>query len=126
MSYNYESIPADTRSAIDNVLNLDNDTKKAMAKLWRLYLRLYEHDSDQSIEEMETFIQELYNMSNHTQESMLNAINQKINDLEREINGNDFNGRGGIKKRKTGKKRKRTTKKTSKKRRRRNTNKRRL
>ena len=43
-------------------------------------------------------------------ETMLNAINQKINDLEREINGNDFNWRVGIKKSKTGKKRKRTTK----------------
>ena len=122
---NQQPIPIHILNAI-NFLRLDDKAREKINDLWRLYLRLYEHDSDQSIEEMETFIQELYNMSNHTQESMLNAINQKINDLEREINGNDFNGRGGIKKRKTGKKRKRTTKKTSKKRRRRNTNKRRL
>ena len=109
-----QPIPIHILNAI-NFLRLDDKAREKINDLWRLYLRLYEHDSDQSIEEMETFIQELYNMSNHTQESMLNAINQKINDLEREINGNDFNGRGGIKKRKTGKKRKRTTKKTSKK-----------
>ena len=97
-----------------NFLRLDDKAREKINDLWRLYLRLYEHDSDQCVEEMETFIQELYNMSNRTQPSMLNAINQKINSVEREINGNVFNG--GLKKRKTGKKRKRTTYKTTKKR----------
>ncbi len=109
---NQQRIPITILNAI-NFLRLDDKAREKINDLWRLYLRLYEHDSDQSVEEMETFIQELYNMSNRTQQSLLNAINQKINDVDREINGNDFNGRGGIKIRK---KRKRTTKKTSKKR----------
>jgi hypothetical protein len=109
---NQQPIPIHILNAI-NFLRLDDKAREKINDLWRLYLRLYEHDSDQSVEEMETFIQELYNMSNRTQQSMLNAINQKINDVEGEINGNVFNGRGGIKKRK---KRKRTNKKTSKKR----------
>jgi hypothetical protein len=112
---NQQRIPITILNAI-NFLRLDDKAREKINDLWRLYLRLYEHDSDQSVEEIETFIQELYNMSNRTQQSMLNAINQKINSVEREINGNVFNGRGGIKKRKTGKKRKRTNKKTSKKR----------
>ena len=121
---NQQPIPIHILNAI-NVLPLDDKAREKINDLWRLYLRLYEHDSDQSIEEMETFIQELYNMSNHTQESMLNAINQKINSVEREINGNVFNGGVILKKRK---KRKRTFRKTSKKRSKtiKNTNKRRL
>ena len=124
---NQQRIPITILNAI-NFLRLDDKAREKINDLWRLYLRLYEHDSDQSVEEIETFIQELYNMSNRTQQLMLNAINQKINSVEREINENVFNGRGGIKKRKTGKKRKRTTKKTSKKRSRttKNTNKRRF
>lgn len=58
MSYNYESIPADTRSAIDNVLNLDNDTKKAMAKLWRLYLRVNHGDTEYAEQELQNFANE--------------------------------------------------------------------
>lgn len=121
---NQQPIPIHILNAI-NFLRLDDESIKKINDLWRLYLRLYEHDSDQSIEEMETFIQELYNMSNHTPESMLNAINQKINSVEREINGNVFNGGVILKKRK---KRKRTFRKTSKKRSKtiKNTNKRRL
>jgi hypothetical protein len=112
---NQQRIPITILNAI-NFLRLDDKAREKINDLWRLYLRLYEHDSDQSVEEIETFIQELYNMSNRTQQSMLNAINQKINSVEREINGNVFNGGVILKKRKTGKKRKRITKKTSKKR----------
>ena len=114
---NQQRIPITILNAI-NLLRLDDKAREKINDLWRLYLRLYEDDSAQSVEEIEMFIQELYNMSNRTQQLMLNAINQKINSVEREINGNVFNGRGGIKKRKTGKKRKRTNKKTSKKRKR--------
>ena len=103
MSYNYESIPADTRSVIDNVLNLDDDTKKAMAKLWRLYLRVNHGDTEYAEQELQNFANEL---QNRNQDSMLNAINQKITQIQQEEGIVNF---GGLKKRKTGKKRKRNS-----------------
>jgi thioredoxin-like negative regulator of GroEL len=109
MSYNYESIPADTRSAIDNVLNLDNDTKKAMAKLWRLYLRVNHGDTEYAEQELQNFANEL---QNRNQDSMLNAINQKITQIQQEEGIVNF---GGLKRRKTGKKRKRNSRVASRK-----------
>jgi DNA phosphorothioation-dependent restriction protein DptG len=111
---NYESIPADIRSAIDNFLNLGDEQKNAMINLWSLYLRVNNEDHEDAERELENFVNELYNMPNRTQDSMLDAINEKIVDIQRELNGNTFNG--GLKRRKTGKKRKRTTKKTTNKR----------
>ena len=122
---NYESIPVDTRNIIEDGLHLNDNSKNALGRLWGLYLRVNHGESDPAEGELQNFLNSLQQYIGQP-EIMLNVIDQKINDLEREINGNDFNGRGGIKKRKTGKKRKRTTKKTSKKRRRRNTTKRRL
>jgi len=118
MSYNYESIPADTRGVIDNVLNLDDDTKKAMAKLWRLYLRVNHEDAEYAEQDLQNFVNELHN---RTQDSMLTAINQKIAQIQQEEGITAF----GLKKRKTGKKRKRnsrlgTRKSRGKKRKRRN------
>jgi len=118
MSYNYESIPADTRSVIDNVLNLDDDTKKAMAKLWRLYLRVNHEDAEYAEQDLQNFVNELHN---RTQDSMLTAINQKIAQIQQEEGITAF----GLKRRKTGKKRKRnsglgTRKSRGKKRKRRN------
>ena len=118
MSYNYESIPADTRSVIDNVLNLDDDTKKAMAKLWRLYLRVNHEDAEYAEQDLQNFVNELHN---RTQDSMLTAINQKISQIQQEEGITAF----GLKRRKTGKKRKRnsglgTRKSRGKKRKRRN------
>ena len=118
MSYNYESIPADTRGVIDNVLNLDDDTKKAMAKLWRLYLRVNHEDAEYAEQDLQNFVNELHN---RTQDSMLTAINQKIAQIQQEEGITAF----GLKRRKTGKKRKRnsglgTRKSRGKKRKRRN------
>jgi hypothetical protein len=50
-------------------------------------------------------------MPNRTQESILNAINEKIADIQQEEGITAF----GLKRRKTGKKRKRATMKTSRK-----------
>jgi hypothetical protein len=112
---NYESIPVDTRIIIEDHLRLNDNLKNAVGRLWGLYLRVNHGESDPAEQELQNFLNSLQYIGQ--QETMLNAINQEINNLERENNGNVFNGRGGIKKRKTGKKRKRTTKKTSKKRR---------
>lgn len=112
MSYNYESIPADTRSAIDNFLNLDDDTKKAMAKLWRLYLRVNHGDTEHAEQDLQNFVNELHN---RTHDSMLNAINQKIAQIQQEEGITAF----GLKRRKTGKKRKRNSRVASRKKRKR-------
>ena len=105
--------PIEILNAI-NLLKFDNEPRKKINELWNLYLRLYQHDPDQCVEEMETVLQEIYNDRPHTQRKFINAINQKINSVEREISGDIFNG--GLKRRKTSKKRKRTTNKTSNKR----------
>jgi|LakMenE01Jun11ns_1017448.scaffolds.fasta_scaffold9922025_4 hypothetical protein len=118
MTYNYDSIPADTRGAIDNNLNLDDNNKKAMAKLWRLYLRVNTYDTENAEEDLQNFINELYHIPNHTQESMLNAINEKIAHIQQEEGITAF-GLKKSKKGKTGKKRKRGAMKTSRKKRKR-------
>jgi hypothetical protein len=115
MSYNYDSIPADTRGAIDNNLNLNDDNKKAMAKLWRLYLRVNHGDTEYAEQDLQNFVNELQNRS---QDSMLNAINEKIADIQQEEGITAF-GLKKSKKGKTGKKRKRSTSKTSRKKRKR-------
>jgi hypothetical protein len=112
---NYESIPVGTRIIIQDHLHLNDNLKNAVGRLWGLYLRVNTYDTENAEGELQNFLNTLQQYIGQP-EIMLNAINQKINDVDREINGNDFNGRGGIKIRKTGKKRKRTTKKTSKKR----------
>ena len=109
MSYNYDSIPADTRGAIDNNLNLNDDNKKAMAKLWRLYLRVNHGDTEYAEQELQNFANEL---QNRNQDSMLNAINQKITQIQQEEGIVNF---GGLKRRKTGKKRKRNSRVASRK-----------
>lgn len=115
MSYNYDSIPVDTRGAIDNNLNLNDDNKKAMAKLWRLYLRVNHGDTEYAEQDLQNFVNELQNRS---QDSMLNAINEKIADIQQEEGITAF-GLKKSKKGKTGKKRKRSTSKTSRKKRKR-------
>ena len=112
---NYNSIPTDTRTAIDDVLNLNDDNKKAMTKLWRLYLRVNTYDTENAEQDLQNFVNELQNRS---QDSILDAINQKIYEIQREENITAF-GLKKSKKRKTGKKRKRITTKTSRKKRKR-------
>ena len=112
---NYESIPVDTRNIIEDGLHLNDNSKNAIGRLWGLYLRVNTYDTENAERELQNFLNTLQQYIGQP-ETMLNVIDQKINDVERENNGNTFNGGVGLKKRKTGKKRKRTTRKTSKKR----------
>lgn len=109
---NYESIPVGTRDIIEDGLHLNDNLKNAVVRLWGLYLRVNTYHTENAEQELQNFLNSLQQYIGQP-EIMLNMINQKISDVDRENNGNDFNGRGGIKIRK---KRKRTTKKTSKKR----------
>jgi len=111
---NYESIPVDTRTAIDTLIQNDNN-KKAITKLWRLYLRVNHGDTEYAEQDLQNFVNELQNLN---QESMLNAINEKIAHIQQEEGITAF-GLKTRKKGKTGKKRKRGTMKTSRKKRKR-------
>jgi len=106
------SIPNDLSDFMSSELRLDNNVKNAITRLWRLYLRIYQHDPEQAEQELESFLQELYHMDNRTQERMLNATNEKITDIHREEGITGL----GLKRRKTGKKRRRSSRKTNKKR----------
>ena len=114
MSSNYDSIPVDTRTVIDD-LNLNDNNKNAIGRLWKLYLRVNHGDTEYAEQDLQDFVNELQNRS---QESMLNAINQKIYEIQREENMTAY-GLKKNKKGKTGKKRKRSTMKTSRKKRKR-------
>ena len=114
MSSNYDSIPVDTRTVIDD-LNLNDNNKNAIGRLWKLYLRVNHGDTEYAEQDLQHFVNEL---QNRNQESMLNAINEKIAQIHQEENMTAF----GLKRRKTGKKRKRATVKTSRKKRKRRKN----
>ena len=114
MSSNYDSIPVDTRTVIDD-LNLNDNNKNAIGRLWKLYLRVNHGDTEYAEQDLQHFVNEL---QNRNQESMLNAINEKIAHIHQEENMTAF----GLKRRKTGKKRKRATVKTSRKKRKRRKN----
>ena len=111
---NYESIPADTRTAIDTLIHNDN-SKNAIGRLWKLYLRVNTYDTENAEQDLQNFVNELQNLN---QESMLNAINEKIAHIQQEEGITAF-GLKKSKKGKTGKKRKRGTMKTSRKKRKR-------
>ncbi len=114
MSSNYDSIPATTRNVIDTIIHNDNN-KNAIGRLWRLYLRVNNGDTEYAEQDLQNFVNELQNL---TQNSMLDAINQKIYEIQREENMTAY-GLKKNKKGKTGKKRKRATMKTSRKKRKR-------
>jgi len=114
---NYESIPADTRTAIDTLIHNDN-SKNAIGRLWKLYLRVNTYDTEHAEQDLQDFVNDLYNMPNRTQESILNAINEKIAHIQQEEGITAF-GLKKSKKGKTGKKRKRGSMKTSRKKRKR-------
>ena len=114
MSSNYDSIPATTRNVIDTFIHNDNN-KNAIGRLWRLYLRVNHGDTEYAEQDLQNFVNELQNRS---QDSMLNAINEKIADIQQEEGITAF-GLKKSKKGKTGKKRKRSTSKTSRKKRKR-------
>ncbi len=109
---NYSSIPQATRTSIDTFIHQDN-IKNAIGRLWIIILRTNHDDFEYAEGELQDFLNDL----DHNQPSdlILNTINQKIEDIQREELG--IMGHGGLKRRKTGNKRKRTYKKTSKKRR---------
>ena len=111
---NYESIPVDTRNVIDTLIDNDNN-KKAITKLWRLYLRVNHGDREYAEQDLQHFVNQVQNLN---QDSMLDAINQKIYEIQREENMLAY-GLKKSKKGKTGKKRKRATTKTSRKKRKR-------
>ena len=114
---NYESMPVDTRNIMEDHLHLNDDSKNAVGRLWRLYLIVNTYDIENTELELQNFLNTLQQYIGQP-DIMEVAIDQKINDVEREMNGNTFNG--GLKKRKTNKKRKRTTRKTTRKRKRSN------
>ncbi len=114
MSSNYDSIPATTRNVIDTFIHNDNN-KNAIGRLWRLYLRVNHGDTEYAEQDLQNFVNELQNL---TQDSMLDAINQKIYEIQREENMTAY-GLKKNKKGKTGKKRKGATMKTSRKKRKR-------
>ena len=117
MSSNYESIQVDTRTAIDTLIHNDN-SKNAIGRLWKLYLRVNTYDTEHAEQDLQDFVNDLYSMQNRSQDSMLNAINEKIADIQQEEGITAF-GLKKSKKGKTGKKRKRGTMKTSRKKRKR-------
>ena len=99
---NYESIPEATRNAIDTLIHNDN-SKNAIGRLWKLYLRVNTYDTENAEQDLQNFVNELQNLN---QESMLNAINEKIADIQQEEGITAF----GLKKSKKGKLRKRKEK----------------
>jgi hypothetical protein len=49
---NYESIPADTRTAIDTLIHNDN-SKNAIGRLWKLYLRVNTYDTEHAEQDLQ-------------------------------------------------------------------------
>jgi hypothetical protein len=117
---NYESIPTDTRNAIDYYLNLDDNSKNDIGRLWRLYMEVNNNSILISNQQLENFLNSLQQYVGQPQ-----IISQRIDDEIailnlRIVHDNDiFHGGFSLKKRKTGKKRKRITTKTSRKKRKR-------
>jgi hypothetical protein len=107
---NYSSIPQATRTSIDTFIHQDN-IKNAIGRLWIIFLRTNHDDFEYAEGELQDFLNGL----DHNQPSdlILDTINQKIEDIQREELG--ITGRGGLKRHKTSNKRKRTSKKTTKK-----------
>lgn len=120
MSSNYDSIPTDTRNAIDNFLNLDDNSKNAIGRLWRLYMEANNNSILIANQQLENFLNSLQQYVGQPQ-TMSQVINDEIAILNlRIVHDNDiFHGGFSLKRRKTGKKRKRGTMKTSRKKRKR-------
>lgn len=120
MSSNYDSIPTDIRNAIDNFLNLDDNSKNAIGRLWRLYMEANNNSILIANQQLENFLNSLQQYVGQPQ-TMSQVINDEIAMLNlRIVHDNDiFHGGFSLKRRKTGKKRKRSTMKTSRKKRKR-------
>ena len=120
MSSNYDSIPTDIRNAIDNFLNLDDNSKNAIGRLWRLYMEANNNSILIANQQLENFLNSLQQYVGQPQ-TMSQVINDEIAMLNlRIVHDNDiFHGGFSLKRRKTGKKRKRDARKTSRKKRKR-------
>ena len=121
MSSNYDSIPTDIRNAIDNFLNLDDNSKNAIGRLWRLYMEANNNSILIANQQLENFLNSLQQYVGQPQ-TMSQVINDEIVMLNLRIVHEDndiFHGGFSLKRRKTGKKRKRYTMKTSRKKRKR-------
>ena len=116
MSSNYDSIPTDIRNAIDNFLNLDDNSKNAIGRLWRLYMEANNNSILIANQQLENFLNSLQQYVGQPQ-TMSQVINDEIAMLNlRIVHDNDiFHGGFSLKRRKTGKKRKRGAMKTSRK-----------
>jgi hypothetical protein len=119
----YDSIPFESQNAIDTVLNLDDNSKNAIGRLWTLYMVANNNSMLIADQQLENFLNSLQQYIGQPQ-TMLQVINQEIDEVNLRIvhedNNNFFNG--GLKRRKkgkTGKKRKRGAMKTSRKKRKR-------
>ena len=120
MSSNYDSIPFESQNAIDTVLNLDDNSKNAIGRLWTLYMAANNGSMLIAEQQLENFLNSLQQYIGQPQ-TILQVINQEIDEVNlRIVHDNDiFHGGFSLKRRKTGKKRKRSTMKTSRKKRKR-------
>jgi hypothetical protein len=104
MSYN--SIPTDTRNAIETIFRPDDNNKNAIGRLWKLFVRVNHGDQELAEQDMQTFFNQ-YHQDNNQAQTLVDIINEKIIDTQRE-EGFILEQGGKKRRRKTGKKRKKT------------------
>jgi septum formation inhibitor MinC len=121
---NYDSIHFESQNAIDTVFNLDDNSKNAIGRLWTLYMEANNDSIEIADQQLQNFLNSLQQYIGQPQ-TMLQVINQEIDEVNLRIvhqDNNTFQGGFSLKRRKkgkTGKKRKRGTMKTSRKKRKR-------
>ena len=117
----YDSIPFESQNAIDTVLNLDDNSKNAIGRLWTLYMEANNDSILIADQQLQNFLNSLQQYIGQPQ-TMLQVINEEIDEVNLRIVHEDndiFHGGFSLKRRKTGKKRKRGARKTSRKKRKR-------
>ena len=118
---NYESIHFESQNTIDTVLNLDDNSKNAIGRLWTLYMEANNDSIEIADQQLQNFLNSLQQYIGQPQ-TILQVINQEIDEVNLRIVHEDndiFHGGFSLKRRKTGKKRKRDARKTSRKKRKR-------
>ena len=112
----YDSIPFESQNAIDTVFNLDDNSKNAIGRLWRLYMDANDDSMLIADQQLQNFLNSLQQYIGQPQ-TMLQVINQEIDEVNlRIVHDNEiFHGGFRLQRRKTGKKRKRGAMKTSRK-----------
>jgi hypothetical protein len=113
---NYDDIHFESRNAIDNVFNLDDNSKNAIGRLWTLYMEANDDSILIADQQLQNFLNSLQQYIGQPQ-TMLQVINEEIDEVNLRIvhNNEIFHGGFSLKRRKTGKKRKRGAMKTSRK-----------